>query len=96
MVAAFLLLPDGAEATKSRRDQLIPTWQSAGFVGEDAEERAQREALLFGEGGSYSADELLARRGMLNDVKVMIPSLNAALRTLAVEVRSRRAATPSG
>lgn len=93
MVAAFLLLPEEGAATKSRREQLIATWQRAGWLGTDAEERADRQALLFGKGGEYTANELLARRGMLNDVKVTIKGMNVALRTLAVQVRSRRGAS---
>jgi hypothetical protein len=78
------------EGSGSILAELTTQWHAAGFL-EDAgtPEGRARAALIFGEGGAYSAEDLQARGAMLDTLEAAIGRMNRGLRLLLAEMDAR-------
>lgn len=81
----------GAEGS-SVLDSVAEQWRGAGLLGEPGTPEAEaRAALLYGDGGAYSAEDLLARGAMLDGLEAAIGRMNRLLRLLLTEMEARLA-----
>ncbi len=89
----FLTDPDIRDLEgHSLRDMLLKVWREEGWVGEPGSQTEQeRTALLFGQGGTYDADELHIREIMLQQLQSSIRLIHQDLETLLREVLIRQA-----
>jgi len=89
----FLTDPDIRDLEgHSLRDMLLKVWREEGWVGEPGSKTEQeRTALLFGQGGTYDADELHIREIMLQQLQSSIRLIHQDLETLLREVLIRQA-----
>ena len=78
------------EGSGSILSELAAQWHAAGFL-EDAgtPEGRARAALIFGEGGAYTAEDLQARGAMLDTLEAAIGRMNRGLRLLLAEMEVR-------
>jgi hypothetical protein len=79
-----------ARPSKTRntvRENLITLWQGTGRLGEvDTEEQQRRIALIFGEGGLYTASELKTRETLLDLLEAHVSLLNQDVAELTTEL----------
>ncbi len=61
-------------------------WIKFDVLGHDAKETEQRRKLFFGEGGTYSSDELTTRARMLDQVQASVRLMNQDLQVLIMEL----------
>jgi hypothetical protein len=62
-------------------------WQRYGELVAPASKEGQRQqALLFGSGGQYSADELTVRADMLNELQASVRLMNQDLQGLLLSL----------
>lgn len=74
----------------SLRESLIMRWRQDGRLGEAGSELEQRRTkLFFGEGGSYSIDDLRDRAAMLELLKTDVNLMNQDLERLMEEILSQ-------
>ncbi|WP_145976315.1 hypothetical protein [Nitrospira moscoviensis] len=76
----------------SLRDVMLQAWREEGRLGEpgSAQEKARIE-LFFGEGGTYSSEDLYAREAMLQQLESSIQLMHQDLETLLREILIRQA-----
>jgi len=80
----------------SMREEIVQQWREAGRLGEPGTETEQKRiALFFGEGGTYSMEELRDRSAMLDllrsHIDLMTQDLNLLIRELLVSEGARPA-----
>lgn len=76
----------------SLRDVMIRAWREEGRLGQsDSRKEQAREALLFGAGGLYDAEDLHVREAMLQELEASIQLMHQDLQTLLHEVLIRQA-----
>lgn len=76
----------------SLRDVMIRSWREEGRLGESQSRKEQsREALLFGPGGLYDAEDLHVREAMLEELEASIQLMHQDLQMLLHEVLIRQA-----
>lgn len=80
----FLNRPLTEDAERSLRETLIARWREDGRLGEPGSDTEQRRiALFFGEGGTYTVEDLRARAAMVDrleaDVNLMSQHLERRL-----------------
>ena len=74
----------------SLRESLIMRWRQDGRLGEACSELEQRRiALFFGDGGSYSIEDLRDRAAMLELLKTDINLMSQDLKRLMEEILLR-------
>lgn len=74
----------------SLRESLIMRWRQDGRLGEAGSEQEQRRiTLFFGEGGSYSIDDLRDRAAMLELLKTDVNLMSQDLERLMEEILSQ-------
>lgn len=75
--------------SESALDQIMAQWRGTGLL-DDATQRGAtgRAALLFGEGGLYTADDLNARGAMLDGLQAAIGRMSRSLRLLLAEMQT--------
>jgi len=75
---------------RSVLDEVAGQWRGAALLGEpgtpDAEARA---ALLHGDGGAYSAEDLMARGAMLDGLEAAVGRMSRSLGPLLSEMDAR-------
>jgi hypothetical protein len=77
-------------AQQTLRELLINRWREEGRLGEVGSEMEQRRIqLFFGDGGTYSVDELRARAAMLDLLKTDISLMHQGLSRLIRELLMR-------
>ncbi len=83
-VWADLTRPELAEPRRTARDHVIDMWKESGRLGDDPTHPApERVALFFGEGGTYDANGLFARAGMLGELGQIVNLMFHDLQHLA-------------
>jgi hypothetical protein len=83
-VWAYLTRPELAEPHRTPRDDVVKMWKESGRLGDDPTHPApDRVALSFGEGGTYDANGLFARAGMLGELGQIVNLMSHDLQRLA-------------
>jgi hypothetical protein len=83
-VWAYLTRPELATPRRSPREDVLDTWKESGRLGDDPMHPApERVALFFGEGGTYDANGLFARAGMLGALGQIVSLMSHDLEQLA-------------
>ena len=84
--SVWYMLSNPAFSNKGERSIIENTrrrWQTYGQLGQPGTKAGQAQlALLFGEGGTYSADQLQLRANMLNELQAAVRLLNQELQGL--------------
>ena len=88
LVWRFLTQPLGKDRThRSLRESLIARWREDGRLGESgSEDQRHRIALLFGNGGDYTVNELRDREAMFSLLEADINLMSHDLEELLKEV----------
>ncbi len=93
LVWRFLTHPSSHDrAHRSLRESLIARWRDYGRLGEPgSKDERRRIALFFGNGGTYTMDELRAREAMLGlleaDINLMSHDLEELLKEVLAQTR---------
>jgi hypothetical protein len=83
-VWAYLTRPELADTHRTPRDDIVDLWKESGRLGDDATHPAPEiVALFFGEGGTYDANGLFARAGMLGELAQSVKLMSHDLQHLA-------------
>jgi hypothetical protein len=83
-VWAYLTRPALGDAHNTPREYVVGTWTESGRLGDDpAHPASERVALFFGEGGTYDANGLFARAGMLGELAQTVSLMSHDLQHLA-------------
>ncbi len=72
---------------KSLRERIIETWTGFGQLADTSDSKARtRDAIYFGEGGKYTAEQLINRANMHDQLESHINLMNQDLRQLTAEL----------
>jgi hypothetical protein len=83
-VWAYLTHATVAEPHRTPREDVVDMWKGSGRLGDDpAHPAAESVALYFGEGGTYDANGLFARAGMLGELAQIVDLMSHDLQHLA-------------
>jgi hypothetical protein len=83
-VWAYLNSPELAQPHRTPRDDVIDMWKESDRLGDDPTHPSpERVALFFGEGGTYDANGLFARAGMLGELAHILTLMSHELEHLA-------------
>jgi hypothetical protein len=83
-VWSFLTRPKPAMPDRTPREDIVDMWKDSGRLGDDpAHPDPERVALIFGEGGTYDANGLFARAGMLGELGQIVNLMSHDLQHLA-------------
>jgi hypothetical protein len=83
-VWAYLTRPELAAPHRTPRDDVVDIWKESGRLGDDPTNPApERRTLFFGEGGTYDANGLFARAGMLGELGQTLTLMSHELQHLA-------------
>jgi hypothetical protein len=83
-VWAYLTRPELAARHTTPREDALTMWKESGRLGDDPMHPApEAVALFFGEGGTYDANGLFARAGMLGELAQIVDLMSHDLQNLA-------------
>jgi hypothetical protein len=83
-VWVYLNRPRHADPHRTPREDAVDMWKESGRLGDDpARPSPERVALFFGEGGTYDANELFARAGMLGELAQVVTLMSHDIQRLA-------------
>ena len=78
------------ERDVTQRDELIHSWRQEGRLGESgSDEESKRIALIFGQGGLYTAPDLRARSAMLETLAATVRLIHDELELFFREISKR-------